>query len=343
VSTGEIKICSIAGAAGPIHKLSKRLQAEFHEFLSCLFTMSELRGRDASGFWVWRNDHYIFEKRPTAAEDLIERSPRWKGLRYNPGSLYLIHTRAATDGDPNENSNNHPHIGEHSVMIHNGMIWGHNTIAIQHDLKMKTDCDSEVLLRLAESVEDIKDGLKLMYQVANDSNGTDSIATAFVDRRAPNKIYLSRNSGNPCHIYYSKRFGCTFFISTDIIFERALEMLYKTKNPKVIEAKGESIDVNYLYELSEDGSYKKEFLVDAVTSRYSNNEFLDFEEDETEIDHYISGYFAGQMMSIALCGTMTVIETEEVDSDAEFTESIKMPWDIEQNLREYIKLKVGEE
>ena len=107
-------MCSIVGAAGPIDKLSSKLKQEFHEFLSCLFSMAELRGRDAAGYWVWRGDHYVYEKRPIPAEDMIERSAQWKSLRYNPGSLYLLHTRAATDGDPNDNVNNHPHMGEHS-------------------------------------------------------------------------------------------------------------------------------------------------------------------------------------------------------------------------------------
>jgi len=344
-------MCTIAGAAGPINKLPTKLKTEFHEFLSCLFTMSELRGRDAAGFWVWRKDHYVYEKRPTPAEDLIQRSPRWKGLRFNPGSLYLLHTRAATDGDPNDNVNNHPHMGEHSVMIHNGMIWGHEAIATQYGLDMKTDCDSEVLLRLAEIMDDIKEGLKFMYETAGDSHGTDSIATAFVDRRDPTRILLSRNSGCPCYIYKSKRFGCTFFVSTEDIFERALEMLYKTKSPKIIGAKSENVDTNWLYSLYDDGSVNKEFLV-KPSSYYSRPATADYDDNDTVVEakEYAQVLLGSRGLILDVTGSMKspveYQEEEEIDlgydDDLEFMESVEMPKNIELHLRNFLDAKIVE-
>jgi len=344
-------MCSIAGAAGPIHKLSGKLRAEFHEFLSCLFTMAELRGRDAAGFWVWRGDHYVYEKRPIPAEDLIQRSPRWKGLRFNPGTLYLLHTRAATDGDPNENINNHPHMGDHSVMIHNGMVWSHQSIASQYSLDMKTDCDSEVLMRLAECVDDIKDGLKFMYNVCSDSTGTDSIATAFVDRRDPNRILLSRNSGNPCYIYPSERFGCTFFVSTEQIFEEALELLYGTKSPKVIGAKSHDVKIGHLYELKEDGTWDSEFLVHP--SSYGRHTVYNYDDDDDDTVQsspaYIKVLLGSTGMSVDITGDMTPL-VEEVDdedipednSDLEFMESMEMPEEVQTELRNFLDQKIRE-
>jgi predicted glutamine amidotransferase len=347
-------MCTIAGCAGPIDKLSSKLRAEHHEFMSCLFTTSELRGRDAAGFWVWRGDHYVYEKRPTPAEDLIDRSPRWKGLRFNPGSLYLLHTRAATDGDPNENMNNHPHMGEHSVMIHNGMIWGHQAIAAQYGLNMKTDCDSEVLLRLAEAVPDLTEGLKFMYETADASGGTDSIATAFVDRRDPKRILLSRNSGNPCYTYYSTRFGCTFFVSTEDIFERALEMLYKTKSPKVIGAKSESISTNWLYSLYDDGTVEKQFLVSPHRTYGHFGSFRNYgyesDEEDTIVEQkqYALVMLGGRTMSLDVLGNMEVLINEddedielEKDEELELMESLEMPQETESMLRGFLQAKLN--
>jgi glucosamine 6-phosphate synthetase-like amidotransferase/phosphosugar isomerase protein len=343
-------MCSIVGAAGPIENLSARLRQEFHEFMSCLFTMAELRGRDAAGFWVWRKNHYVFEKRPIPAEDLIQRSPRWKGLRFNPGSLYLMHTRAATDGDPNENMNNHPHVGEHSVMIHNGMIWGHQAVASQYGLDMKTDCDSEVLLRLAEVMDDMTEGLKFMYESASDSHGTDSIATAFVDRRDPSKVLLSRNSGNPCYVYQSERFGCTFFCSTEDIFERALEMLYKTKSPKVIGAKSEDVQTDWLYSLNADGTLDKEFLVSPTPYGRYQSHYSEWDENDTVIvepKQYIKVLLGSQTMSVGLSGKIELLaenleeeEIQEDTSDLEFMETIQMPKEVEMELRGFLDAKI---
>lgn len=347
-------MCSIVGAAGPIEQLSPKLKQEFHEFLSCLFTMAELRGRDAAGYWVWRGNHYVFEKRPIPAEDLIQRSAQWKSLRYNPGSLYLLHTRAATDGDPNDNINNHPHMGEHSVMIHNGMIWSHDTIAHVESLSMKSECDSEVLLRLAEARDDIVEGLQYMYETTHQASGNASIAVAFVDRRDPTQILLSRNSGNPCYVYRSERFNCTFFASTDTIFERALEMLYGVKTPHTIEAKAENVSTYDLYRLDgATGTYEKEELVRLSHGVYGGSGYYsqadDWEEDwddDEEETHYTEVLFNNRAMSVSLDGDMNLIaeklqlEDDEEETKAFGEEPIPMPDEVEQDLMRYLNQKL---
>lgn len=326
-------MCSIIGAAGPIAKLTPKLKQEFHEFLSCLFTMAESRGRDAAGFWVWRNDHYVYEKRPVAAQDLIQRSVRWKSLRYNPGSLYLCHTRAATDGDPNENVNNHPHIGDHSVMVHNGCVWAWQSIVREEDLTLKSNCDSEILLRLAETKEDIVEGLRHLYQTTHESNGTASIAIAFVDRREPNKILLSRNTGNPCYIYRSERFNCTFFCSTEQIFENALELMYDTKKLEVIGAKSESLKTHQLYSLKEDGTFKDEHLItltytSTTKSNYNSRAGLGSDISTDGAQKFATTLCEGSEYELDVLGELIeVIADEEYEfgDEAEFMDADEMP------------------
>jgi hypothetical protein len=258
-----------------------------------------------------------------------------------------MHTRSATDGDPNDNMNNHPHMGKHTVMVHNGMVWGHQGIANQYALDMKTDCDSEVLLRLAECVDDIKDGMRFMYE--STSSTTDSIVTAFVDRRSPDRIYLSRNTGNPCYLYESKRFGCTFFCSTEDIFERALALLYHSKSPKIIGAKSEEVRPNWLYHLCADGSIEKEFLV-KQTSYYSRDD--DYSDDDRVVSapqQYIKVLLGSQGMAVDLTGKMELLieeqeepELEEDNADLEFMESIRMSPETEAKLRQFLDAKIAE-
>lgn len=348
-------MCSIVGAAGQIADLPPKLRQEFHEFLSCLFTMAELRGRDAAGFWVWRGDHYVYEKRPIPAEDLIQRSPRWKSLRFNPGSLYLLHTRAATDGDPNENVNNHPHIGEHGVMVHNGCVWNHESIVHAESLDMKSECDSEVLLRLTEARDDAADGLENMFLRVDEHTSTASIAVAFVDRRNPDRIYLARNSGNPCYLYRSERFNCTFFVSTEQIFDMAIEWLYGVKTPKVIGAKSDCLLTHELYELLEDGTSQHRHLVTLPTKYggyhrgvYGGQYNYDDDDDDVEARHYARVLLNRSPYSVSVTGEMEPLgeaadeeEYEEDNADLEFMEAMTMPDDVEDRLRAYIAEKMS--
>lgn len=339
-------MCSIVGAAGPIHNLSNKLKAEFHEFLSCLFSMAEVRGRDASGFWVWRGDHYVYEKRPIPAENLIQRSPRWKSLRYHPGTLYLLHTRAATEGDPNENVNNHPHIGQHSVMVHNGCIFNYEAIMKAEGLELRSDCDSEVLLRLTETQDCIEEGLCHMFRTVHDHTLTASMAIAVVDRRQPNKILCTRNSSNPLYLYRCEKFNCTFFVSTEQIFEYALKLLYKVDDPKVIGAKVQTVEPHWLYELLEDGTITSRHLITLPIKTYSsiNND----NEEEIEIQPYITCLVNNIPYKIDVSGNMTsmaqIDEDDEVDYDelGSIEEVLEMPREIANELRAYLQTKVNQ-
>ena len=352
-------MCTILGCAGPISTLSSKRRQEHHEFLSCLFCTAEARGRDAAGFWVWRGDHYVAEKRPYAAEDLIQRSVRWKGLRFNPGSLYLLHTRAATDGDPNDNVNNHPHQGAHSVMIHNGMVWNHEALAKEQGLDMKSECDSEILLRLMEAQETMHDGIKHMFQVIDDATSSASIATAVIDRRKPDRIYIARNSSGPCMLYHSKHFNCTFFVSTDIIFERALEMMYKTKDIAVIEATKSPTRPMWMYELHKDGSFTEEHHIKLAMPKpiHSRNRFdphahmwegfdndakVDVETFE-EAEHYITAAYRNRGYTVDVLGSMTALEVKNKQTTTTNNPQLnEMPMDIYEDLREYLDEKVKE-
>lgn len=55
------------------------------------------------------------------------------------------HCRYATHGDPANNLNNHPHDGGDSWVVHNGQIHHYREIVKRHRLRMRTQCDSEVL------------------------------------------------------------------------------------------------------------------------------------------------------------------------------------------------------
>jgi glucosamine 6-phosphate synthetase-like amidotransferase/phosphosugar isomerase protein len=239
------------------------MRGEFHDFMSALFTTAEARGRDASGFAVWRGDHLISERRPIPAQDLVQRSNKWRSLIYNPGELYICHTRSATEGDPNDIVNNHPHFGRFMVMIHNGGVSSWRKIIKEEKISLDTDCDSEVLLRLMEQRASGKNGMKHLMTTMEKPGNNGGYAIAAIDRRKPSEILLGREHSKPLFVFPCKKFNVTFFASTLAVFEDAIKYMYGTsKWRSSLCEKEEKCDPFHLYILKKDGTYTKERLLE---------------------------------------------------------------------------------
>ena len=60
------------------------------------------------------------------------------------------HCRYATQGDPDEAANNHPHPVDGGWLVHNGVIAGYHTVMRHYSLHPVSACDSELLGLLME-------------------------------------------------------------------------------------------------------------------------------------------------------------------------------------------------
>ena len=63
------------------------------------------------------------------------------------------HTRWATQGDPSDNGNNHPHQSLDGWYVHNGRIPTYRSIIQDYGLTTRSDCDSEVIGHLIERID----------------------------------------------------------------------------------------------------------------------------------------------------------------------------------------------
>jgi glucosamine 6-phosphate synthetase-like amidotransferase/phosphosugar isomerase protein len=63
------------------------------------------------------------------------------------------HCRWATQGDPADNVNNHPHPADGGWIVHNGVIPGYRRLLTLHGLSPVSACDSEVLALLMERLD----------------------------------------------------------------------------------------------------------------------------------------------------------------------------------------------
>jgi predicted glutamine amidotransferase len=149
-------MCGLAGYIG-----GSRNDSATFELMTSLFDQIEVRGTDAAGFWgVDRDDGKIlYHKEPIKTSEFIKR-PMWARIEDHSPDLLLVHARGASVGVglPANNKNNHPFTSTCRTvgMVHNGLITEYDTL--KKKFEVKSDCDSEVLLRIFEAGVRASDG-----------------------------------------------------------------------------------------------------------------------------------------------------------------------------------------
>jgi predicted glutamine amidotransferase len=118
-------------------------------------------------------------------------------------STVLLHTRAATKGNPHEFENNHPMFdtdagsADHQcAVVHNGVIVNDDHLFQTMNLSRKAETDSDILRAILDSEGFTKKGIRELSRV------TGSVALAAVDEKDPEHLLLVR-SGSPLVL------GCT--------------------------------------------------------------------------------------------------------------------------------------
>lgn len=103
--------------------------------------ITETRGRHAFGFaWVNPDGRLHHYKRPGPGSD------NYADLEAVKDAVAVVgHCRYATHGDPQDNTNNHPHRAGQGWLVHNGQVTNYQDLIQKFSLTMRTACDSEVL------------------------------------------------------------------------------------------------------------------------------------------------------------------------------------------------------
>lgn len=135
-------MCGIVGYIG-----QKNIKDILLEGLSEL----EYRGYDSAGIAVLQNHNFSIFKAVGKLTNLIQKTKDFNPQGFATG---IGHTRWATHGKPTE-LNAHPHLGESSYVVHNGII--ENYASLKHDLQKKginflSQTDTEVIVWLFEDM-----------------------------------------------------------------------------------------------------------------------------------------------------------------------------------------------
>lgn len=112
------------------------------------------------------------------------------------GSHMLIgHCRWATHGSPELNANNHPHDAGDAWVVHNGVIHDYYEIAQEHGLKLKTQCDSEVLSAMIKKFRGKP--MTRAIRTVREAMGRSPFAMMAL---WPDRLIASATNGQPLHV-----------------------------------------------------------------------------------------------------------------------------------------------
>jgi glucosamine 6-phosphate synthetase-like amidotransferase/phosphosugar isomerase protein len=197
-------VCGIAG-----YSLSDESRVDRTLTAQALLAAIADRGSDAVGY-CYRGERVplAIHKQRTAASELLESV-----TIPAEATEVLLHVRDYTKGHPSLAANNHPIRHGAVVGIHNGIIVNDEDVFAQHGFERAEPgmtVDSEAIFALVESKRSKAPALESLQG---------SMATAWLDERAPRVLYLARGVGRP--LWLGEGDAELFFASTRDAIELA--------------------------------------------------------------------------------------------------------------------------
>jgi len=211
------------------HKLLKK-------FTQALANAAEERGTDAAGISYVKNGRVTIYKRPKPAHKIKFNIP-------DGTTAVMGHTRLATQGDKENNCNNHPFFGKADkafAFAHNGVLYNDTALRKSRNLpKTKIETDSYIAVQLIE--QQGKLDFNSLKNMAEDVMG--NFVFTILDEN--NTLYFVKGN-NPLYILYIERFGLYIYSSTKSIMDKALKTVgLQFENPTIIQiCEGDIISIS---------------------------------------------------------------------------------------------------
>lgn len=193
----------MCGIIGIIGTKGRGITQQHYDAFFKAWDKAETRGTDACGLVIAYKDKLKWWKDNVPASAAITYVQK-KIVPWEEGITFMLgHTRFATDGDPEENGNNHPIVvknekwGTTLLGIHNGMIWNKEALykEYENNFQPENQVDSEVAFRLIDyyGFQSLKPFKKL----------TGSFNLAYASTQDVRSFYLVRHN-NPLSLQRGK-------------------------------------------------------------------------------------------------------------------------------------------
>ncbi|WP_024791787.1 glutamine--fructose-6-phosphate transaminase (isomerizing) [Lebetimonas sp. JS138] len=168
----------------------------------------EYRGYDSAGIALIDEGELKVIKAVGKLKNLEEKV---KNVTFSNPTLGIGHTRWATHGKPTE-LNAHPHIGEFSAVVHNGIIENYQEIKKElekENISFVSQTDTEVIVKLFEHFYE-GDAFEAFKKTFEKIDG--AYAILLITEKEPEKIFFAKK-GSP--LIVAKNEGKFFFASSD--------------------------------------------------------------------------------------------------------------------------------
>ncbi|WP_421241005.1 glutamine--fructose-6-phosphate transaminase (isomerizing) [Aeromonas enteropelogenes] len=178
-------MCGIVGAVA---------QRDVAEILVEGLRRLEYRGYDSAGVAVFSAQHPLQRVRRLGKVAELAKALEEQSVH---GGTGIAHTRWATHGEPSER-NAHPHVSEHIVVVHNGIIENHEPL--RDRLKelgyvFTSDTDTEVIAHLVHhELKEEPNLITAMQKAVKQLRG--AYGTVVMDTRDDSRLVVAR-SGSP--------------------------------------------------------------------------------------------------------------------------------------------------
>ena len=175
-------MCGIVGYIG-----NKNIK----EFLLEGLKELEYRGYDSAGLAILQGKDLKICKAVGKLENLRKKCEHIEASGFGVG---IAHTRWATHGKPTE-LNAHPHLGEFSYVVHNGIIENYKELKESLEARFVSQTDTEVIVHLFEkNIEKLQDPNKAFKATIDALKG--AYAILLITKAAPEKIFFAKE-GSP--------------------------------------------------------------------------------------------------------------------------------------------------
>lgn len=173
-------MCGIVGYLGQLEKKEIILKG---------LKELEYRGYDSAGMAILENNELNFYKKAGKLENLANFM---NDLSFNKEGVAIGHTRWATHGKPDD-INSHPHYGEYSCVIHNGIIENYKEIKEElKNINFNSQTDTEVIVHLFEKYAKDCKPQKAFSEVVKKLDG--AYAILLITKKAPNTIFFAKKN-----------------------------------------------------------------------------------------------------------------------------------------------------